>query len=75
MHIEPGVVDGAKMVLAYGTAAAAAGYSLKLINDDLKTHSVASFGVRAVIAALLECSSSLRSCRTSPLASLKYISS
>lgn len=52
MHIEPGVVDGAKMVLAYGTAATAAGYSLKLINDDLKTHSVASFGVRSVIAAI-----------------------
>ncbi|AEI95966.1 energy-coupling factor ABC transporter permease [Roseobacter litoralis] len=52
MHIEPGVVDGAKMVLAYGTAAAAAGYSLKLINDDLKTHSVVSFALRSVIAAI-----------------------
>jgi hypothetical protein len=52
MHIEPGVVDGAKMVLAYGTAAAAAGYSLKLINDDLKTHSVVSFGLRAALAAI-----------------------
>lgn len=52
MHIEPGVVDGAKMVLAYGTAAAAAGYSAKLINDDLKTHAVTSLGLRAVIAAV-----------------------
>lgn len=52
MHIEPGVVDGAKMALAYGTAAAAAGYSLKLIADDLKTHSVVSFGARTVIAAI-----------------------
>lgn len=52
MHIEPGVVDGAKMILAYGTAAAAAGYSLKLVNDDLKTHSVTSLGVRAVMAAI-----------------------
>ena len=52
MHIEPGVVDGAKMVLAVGTAAAAAGYSLKLINDDLKTHSIASLGLRAAIAAV-----------------------
>ncbi|WP_050604677.1 energy-coupling factor ABC transporter permease [Ruegeria sp. 6PALISEP08] len=51
MHIEPGVVDAAKMALAYGTAAAAAGYSLKVINDDLQTHSVVSFGVRSVIAA------------------------
>lgn len=52
MHIEPGVVDGAKMVLAYGTAAAAAGYSAKLIKDDLKTHNIASFAVRAVIATV-----------------------
>lgn len=50
MHIEPGIVDGAKMVLAYGTAAAAAGYSLKLVADDLKSHSVVSFGVRSVLA-------------------------
>ena len=50
MHIEPGVVDGAKMVLAYGTAAAAGGYSLKLAADDLKSHSAISFGVRSVLA-------------------------
>ncbi|MEO1407798.1 MAG: energy-coupling factor ABC transporter permease [Pseudomonadota bacterium] len=50
MHIEPGVVDGAKMVLAYGTAAAAGGYSLKLVADDLKTHSAISFGVRSILA-------------------------
>ncbi|MBB3994080.1 ABC-type Co2+ transport system permease subunit [Sulfitobacter undariae] len=52
MHIEPGVVDGAKMVFAYGTAAVAAGYSLKLINEDLRTHSAVSFGLRSVIAAV-----------------------
>ncbi|NRB02688.1 MAG: energy-coupling factor ABC transporter permease [Rhodobacteraceae bacterium] len=52
MHIEPGVVDGAKMVLAYGTAAASAGYSLKLVGDDLRQHSIASFVVRGVLATL-----------------------
>lgn len=52
MHIEPGVVDGAKMILAYGTAAAAAGYTLKLVNDDLKSHSVISFVIRSVVAAV-----------------------
>lgn len=52
MHIEPGVVDGAKMAFAYTTAAAAAGYSLKLAVDDLKTHSQASFAVRSVLAAI-----------------------
>ncbi len=50
MHIEPGVVHGAKMVLAYGTAAGAAGYSLKLIADELKTRPVASFAARSVAA-------------------------
>ena len=52
MHIEPGVVDGAKMVLSYGTAAAAAGVSLKLIADDLKQHNVLSFALRSVLAAM-----------------------
>ena len=52
MHIEPGVVDGAKMALAYGTAAAAAGYTVKLALDDLKTHNIASFAVRAAIATV-----------------------
>lgn len=50
MHIEPGVVDGAKMVFAYGTAAAAGGYSLKLVADDLKSHSIVSFAIRSVLA-------------------------
>lgn len=52
MHIEPGIVDGAKMALAYGTAAGAAGYSLKLAADDLKGHSGASFAIRSVLATI-----------------------
>lgn len=52
MHIEPGVVDGAKMILSYGTAAAAAGLSLKLIADDLKSHNGLSFALRSVLAAI-----------------------
>lgn len=52
MHIEPGIVHGAKMALAYGTAAAAAGYSLKMIADDLKTHVVPSFVARAALAVV-----------------------
>ena len=50
MHIEPGIVHGAKMVLAYGTAAAAAGYSLKHIARDLKTRALPSFVARAGLA-------------------------
>lgn len=52
MHIEPGVVDGAKMVFAYGSAAAAAGYSLKLAANDLKLTNVPAFAVRALIATV-----------------------
>lgn len=52
MHIEPGVVDGAKMMLAVGTAAAAAGWTVKLALDDLKTHSAVSMLIRAAIATV-----------------------
>lgn len=41
MHIEPGIVDGAKMVLGYGTAAAAGTYTLKLAWDLVKTGGIA----------------------------------
>ena len=50
MHIEPGIVDGAKMVLAYGTAAAAGGYLLKHAADDLKSRTAISFGARSALA-------------------------
>jgi len=50
MHIEPGVVDGAKIVLSYGTAAAAAGYTAKLALTDLRAHSVPSFAIRSLVA-------------------------
>ena len=52
MHIEPGVVDGAKMVFAYGTAAAAAGYSLKLAANDLKFANIPAFAIRAGLATV-----------------------
>ena len=52
MHIEPGVVDGAKMVLATGTAAAAAGYGAKLMWDDLRARGVASLTTRAALATV-----------------------
>jgi ABC-type Co2+ transport system permease subunit len=53
MHIEPGIVDGAKMVLGYATATGAIGYSAKLALDTVKRDGVAPLAVRAVIAALL----------------------
>lgn len=52
MHIEPGVVDGAKMAFAYATATAAAGYSIRLAVGDLARSNAASFGVRTLLAAI-----------------------
>lgn len=52
MHIEPGVVDGAKMAFAYTTATAAAGYSVKLAINDLARSNMASFGMRTILAAI-----------------------
>ncbi|MFU1476257.1 energy-coupling factor ABC transporter permease [Roseovarius sp. C7] len=52
MHIEPGVVDGAKMAFAYTTAAGAAGYSAKLAWQDLKHSNPVSFALRSLLAAV-----------------------
>lgn len=52
MHIEPGVVDGAKMAFAYTTAAGAAGYTAKLALEDLNGHNVVSFIARTALAAV-----------------------
>lgn len=52
MHIEPGIVHGAKMALAYATAAGAAGYTAKLAIEDLARSNVASFAVRSAIGAV-----------------------
>ena len=52
MHIEPGIVAGPKMALAHGTAAAAAAYTARLAIDDLRTHGLASFALRTVMAAI-----------------------
>ncbi len=52
MHIEPGIVDGAKMAFAYVTAAGAAGYTAKLALKDLKDHTIGSFAVRTALATI-----------------------
>jgi ABC-type Co2+ transport system permease subunit len=53
MHIEPGIVDGAKMVLGYVTATGAIGYSAKLALDTVKRDGMAPLAVRALIAVAL----------------------
>ena len=52
MHIEPGVVDGAKMILAVATAAGAAGYTAKEVVQDVKTGGALSLLPRTMLAAV-----------------------
>jgi ABC-type Co2+ transport system permease subunit len=53
MHIEPGIVEGSKILLSYGTAAAALGYTAKLAADTLRRDGAASLALRALIASVL----------------------
>ena len=53
MHIEPGVVNEAKMVLSYATAAGAAGLSIKYSLDTLRKSNSTAFVLRFIMAALL----------------------
>ena len=53
MHIEPGVVDGAKIALSYATAAGAATYGAKQIWTTVKTSGVAKLAMRTVIATAM----------------------
>lgn len=50
MHIEPGVVDAAKIVISYSTAAAAGAYTMKLAAEALRQSGLGSIAVRSVIA-------------------------
>ena len=53
MHIEVGVVEGAKMVLSYGTAAAAFGYLAKQAWQSAKEKGTMSLLLRSVLTTLL----------------------
>ncbi|MEQ8374732.1 MAG: energy-coupling factor ABC transporter permease [Roseibium aggregatum] len=52
MHIEPGIVDGAKIVLSYGTAAASFGLLGKMALDTIRKSGVFSLAVRSVITTV-----------------------
>ncbi len=52
MHIEPGVVDGAKMVLGYATAAGAMTYAAKLSFDTIKKSGISALAIRSVLATI-----------------------
>lgn len=53
MHIEPGVVEGAKILLSYGTAAAAVGYAVRLTWQTVQKEGWAALVLRAVLASAL----------------------
>jgi len=53
MHIEPGIVDGAKIVLSYATAAGAAGYTLKLGLETLRAKGLVSLALRSLITTVM----------------------
>lgn len=53
MHIEPGIVDGAKIVLSYATAAASLGIAAKLAADSVRESGFAALVLRSVIATAL----------------------
>jgi hypothetical protein len=53
MHIEPGIVDAAKITLSYGAAALAAGVALKTSAAALRAHGAAALLLRGLLATLL----------------------
>ncbi len=53
MHIEPGVVDGVKIILSYGTATAALGIVAKVAIDTIKKDGLISLAVRSLLTTLL----------------------
>ncbi|WP_039019533.1 energy-coupling factor ABC transporter permease [Halocynthiibacter namhaensis] len=53
MHIEAGVVEGAKMALGYATAAGAASYSAKLAWVTVRDNGVVKLALSSLIATVL----------------------
>lgn len=53
MHIEPGVVVGAKLALGFVTATGAVGYAAKLARDVAKAEGYGPLAMRALIATAL----------------------
>ncbi|MCF1710212.1 energy-coupling factor ABC transporter permease [Tabrizicola sp. J26] len=53
MHIEPGIVTGAKIILSYATAAAVGGVTLKYAFDAIRAQGMPSLVLRSVISTVL----------------------
>ena len=53
MHIEAGVVEGAKMLLSYGTGAAVIGATAKVAWDNVKEYGALSLIIKSIIATAI----------------------
>ena len=53
MHIEAGVVAGAKMLLSYGTAVGVLGVTAKLAIDNIKENGLISLVLKSILATIL----------------------
>ena len=53
MHIEAGVVDGAKMLLSYGTAAGVLGLSAKEALTNIKENGFISLVLKSILATII----------------------
>jgi len=53
MHIEAGVVDGAKMLLSYGTGAGVLAMSGKVAYENIKENGFTSFILKTIIATVI----------------------
>jgi ABC-type Co2+ transport system permease subunit len=53
MHIEPGIVQGAKIILSYGTATASFGYTARLAAGTIKEDGVSSLVARSLCATAM----------------------
>jgi cobalt uptake protein with substrate-specific transmembrane region len=53
MHIEPGVVNGSKLLLSYGTAAGCLGFAAKVAYSTARTHGVIPLALRTVLTTAL----------------------
>lgn len=53
MHIEAGVVQGAKMLFSYGTAAVSFGIAGKLVLEAVKDNGAISFALKTLLSTIL----------------------
>ncbi|MCO5732425.1 energy-coupling factor ABC transporter permease [Rhizobium sp. SSA_523] len=53
MHIEPGVVDGAKLVLSYATAAIGLGLTVKMAGETVRQSGLGALALRSLATTVL----------------------